>query len=135
LLLLDPKTRPYRLESISQFFILVFFVQLSGTIPTELGKLKKLKALDVHDNNLVSASYVLRSASVYMLPDVADANLVVNSLQVGSVPKEICDLRLEELVVDCLGPKPEVSCSCCTKCCRGLPDPKCIDVASGKQVY
>lgn len=60
--------------------------------------------------------------------------------QVGSVPQEICDLRrtsgvLQELIVDCLGPKPEVTCSCCTRCCRGLPDPKCIDVESGKEVY
>jgi hypothetical protein len=54
--------------------------------------------------------------------------------KVGSVPKEICDLKLQELVVDCLGPKPEVTCTCCTKCCRGLPDPKCVDVATGKEV-
>lgn len=76
---------------------------LTGTIPTELGKLKKLKSLDFHDNNLV-----------------------------GKVPKEICDLNLEELIVDCLGPNPEVQCSCCTVCCRGLPDAKCVDVKTGK---
>ena len=76
---------------------------LTGTIPSELGRLKKLRSLDFHDNDLV-----------------------------GRVPKEICDLKLEELIVDCLGPHPEVQCTCCTVCCRGLPDAKCVDVKTGK---
>ena len=79
--------------------------QLSGTIPSELGKLKKLRSLDLHDNNLV-----------------------------GSMPREICNLRLDELVADCLGPNPEVRCDCCTKCCKGLPEMKCVDVATGAVV-
>jgi hypothetical protein len=77
--------------------------QLSGTIPTELGRLKNLKSLDLHDNNLI-----------------------------GRMPKEICDLKLKELVADCLGPNPEVLCDCCTKCCKGLPEMRCVDVATGK---
>jgi Ran GTPase-activating protein (RanGAP) involved in mRNA processing and transport len=74
----------------------------TGTIPSELGKLKKLRVLDLRDNNLT-----------------------------GSVPKEICNLKLDELITDCLGPKPEVRCSCCTICCRGLPDATCVDVKTG----
>lgn len=54
--------------------------------------------------------------------------------KVGSVPKEICDLKLKDLIVDCLGPAPEVSCKCCTVCCRGLPDMRCVDTATGKDV-
>lgn len=80
--------------------------QLEGTIPSALGKLKKLRSLDLHDNNLT-----------------------------GKVPREICALRhLTELIVDCLGPKPEVQCDCCTICCRGLPDFKCVDVKSGLEI-
>jgi hypothetical protein len=79
--------------------------QFEGRIPTELGKLKKLKFLDLHDNNLT-----------------------------GRVPKEVCNLKLQDLIVDCLGPQPEVLCDCCTICCRGLPDFKCVDAKTGKEI-
>ena len=79
--------------------------QFEGRIPTELGKLKKLQSMDLHDNNLT-----------------------------GSVPREICNLKLKELVVDCLGPNPEVKCDCCTICCRGLPDFKCVDTKTGQEI-
>jgi hypothetical protein len=99
-------TLPTILANLKQLEVIDLYAnQISGTIPTVLGKLKKLRILDLHDNNIV-----------------------------GSVPKEICDLKLEELIVDCLGPDPEVECKCCTKCCRGLPDAMCVDVATGKVV-
>lgn len=83
--------------------------QLTGRIPTELGLLRKLTYLDLHDNNLI-----------------------------GSVPAEICKLvqkkQLKDLIVDCYGSNPEVSCSCCTICCRGLPDFVCVDQKTGRQV-
>jgi hypothetical protein len=79
--------------------------QFDGQLPSSIGKLKKLKYLDVHDNNLT-----------------------------GSVPKEICNLKLPDLIADCLGPKPEVKCDCCTICCRGLPDFKCVDVKTGNEI-
>jgi Leucine-rich repeat (LRR) protein len=79
--------------------------QFEGTIPSELGQLKKLRYFDAHDNNLV-----------------------------GSVPKELCKLKLDELIVDCLGPRPEVKCDCCTVCCSGLPEFKCVDQKTGKEI-
>jgi Leucine-rich repeat (LRR) protein len=79
--------------------------QLEGTIPSALGKLKQLKFLDLHDNNLT-----------------------------GRVPDAVCALKLPELIVDCLGPRPEVTCDCCTICCRGLPDFKCVDVKTGLEI-
>lgn len=79
--------------------------QFEGTIPTELGKLKKLRFFDAHDNNLI-----------------------------GSVPQELCKLKLDELIVDCLGPRPEVKCNCCTVCCSGLPEFKCVDQKTGKEI-
>lgn len=69
------------------------------------GKLKKLRKLDLHDNNLV-----------------------------GTMPREICALKLDVLATDCLGSRPEVRCDCCTICCQGLPDLKCVDVKTGKKV-
>ena len=47
---------------------------------------------------------------------------------VGRMPKEICALKPQALAADCMTPKPEVSCECCTLCCKGLPDPKCKDM-------
>lgn len=52
----------------------------------------------------------------------------------GTVPKEVCKLKLKELVVDCLGPTPEVVCDCCTICCRGLPDFKCVDMRTNQEI-
>jgi hypothetical protein len=102
-------TIPTELSNLKQLQVIDLYAnQLEGTIPTTLGLLKQLQMLDLHDNNLV-----------------------------GSVSAEICSLRkhqLKELIVDCLGPKPEVACSCCTICCRGLPDFKCVDVKTGLEI-
>lgn len=49
------------------------------------------------------------------------------------MPKEICDLKLQHLVSDCLGARPEVPCECCSICCQGLPDPKCRDMGAAKK--
>jgi hypothetical protein len=102
-------TIPSELSELKQLEVIDLYAnQLEGTIPSTLGLLKKLQMLDLHDNNLV-----------------------------GSVPPEVCALRkrhLKELIVDCLGPKVEVQCSCCTICCRGLPDFKCVDVKSGLEI-
>ena len=56
-----------------------------------------------------------------------------NSL-VGTMPKEICDMKLDSLVADCHGNTPEVKCDCCTVCCHGLPSMICVDQRTGKQV-
>eukprot|EP00977_Amphora_coffeiformis_P010750 scaffold2518_cov178-Amphora_coffeaeformis.AAC.9 len=82
---------------------------LEGKIPSQLGRLKNLKYLDLHDNDLT-----------------------------GHMPKEICALKLDELIADCLGPRAEIQCECCTVCCKGQMDGtlvrKCVDVNTGKEV-
>ena len=108
-------TIPQELSELKQLqHIDLYANQLEGTIPTSIGLLKQLRSLDLHDNNLI-----------------------------GTVPIEICNLRkhhqLQELIVDCLpvGGKqqtPEVTCTCCTICCRGLPDFKCVDVKTGLEI-
>jgi hypothetical protein len=82
------------------------FNNLKGRVPTELGDLKNLRYLDLHHTDLT-----------------------------GKVPEEVCKLpNLKELIMDCLGPKAEVVCECCTVCCRGLPEMLCVEVETGKQV-
>ena len=99
-------TIPKELSQLTKLeYIDIYANQLEGTIPTELGKLKRLRFLDLHDNNLT-----------------------------GTVPQEICKLKLDGLVVDCLGRKPEVKCDCCTICCRGLPDFRCIDMKTQTEI-
>mmetsp|Transcript_1483 Transcript_1483/g.2056 ORF Transcript_1483/g.2056 Transcript_1483/m.2056 type:complete len:347 (-) Transcript_1483:111-1151(-) len=82
----------------------------AGRIPTHLGKLKKLTYLDLHDNDLT-----------------------------GPMPSEICKLpKLKTLIADCLGPRAEVQCDCCTICCKGAMDGtyerKCVDMKSGQEI-
>ena len=99
-------TIPTELAALSKLQVLDLYAnQLSGTVPRQLASLRNLEYLDLHDNNLV-----------------------------GSVPREICDMKLKSLITDCLGPRPEVECSCCTVCCRGLPEFKCIHVETGKEI-
>lgn len=51
----------------------------------------------------------------------------------GRMPQDICKLKLQHVVSDCLGARPEVPCECCTICCQGLPDPKCRDMRAPKK--
>ena len=82
---------------------------MTGSIPTELGRLTALTRLELNANDLT-----------------------------GTMPKEICNLKLDELVADCLGPRAEIQCDCCTVCCKGQMDGtlvrKCVDVKTGKEV-
>lgn len=82
--------------------------QLDAHVPTQLGTLRNLRSLDIHDNNLT-----------------------------GRMPAEVCQLRkgnLEVLIADCLGQKKEVKCDCCTLCCEGLPNMRCVDMATQREV-
>ncbi len=84
----------------------VYANAFEGIIPSQLGSLKQLKELDVHDNFFI-----------------------------GSMPREVCDRKLKFLVADCLeGAYKEIGCTCCTICCEGLPNMKCIDQTTRKEV-
>lgn len=103
---------------------------MASTIPTELGSLRNLKKIDMYANNLSGRI----PKELGQLKHLEYIDLHDNDL-VGSVPREICELpKLKVLITDCLGAKPEVSCDCCTVCCRGLPDMRCVDVATGQEV-
>lgn len=103
-------TIPTYLTKLSKLEILDLYANnFEGKIPSHLGLLKNLKYLDLHDNDLT-----------------------------GTMPKEICNLKLDELIADCLGPRAEIQCECCTVCCKGQMDGtmvrKCVDVKTGKEV-
>ena len=103
-------TIPTYIAELSKLQVLDFYANnFEGKIPTHLGLLKNLKYLDLHDNDLT-----------------------------GTMPKEICNLKLDELIADCLGPRAEIQCECCTVCCKGQMDGtlvrKCVDVKTGKEV-
>jgi Leucine-rich repeat (LRR) protein len=103
---------------------------MSSPIPTELGELKQLQVIDMYANNLNGRI----PSQLGQLKQLQYLDLHDNDLT-GSVPQEICQLpHLKVLITDCLGPKPEVTCDCCTVCCRGLPDMKCADVETGKEI-
>ena len=60
---------------------------ISGTVPSEIGKLNKLVALELDHNMLV-----------------------------GNVPLEVCDLSISEMTADCANGTSGIICSCCTLC-------------------
>jgi len=77
---------------------------MSGSVPTELASCQKLKELYLND-----ASFT------------------------GKIPSSLCELNLDELWADCLGPIPEVTCDCATVCYRGLPEPKHVDMRKSNE--
>ncbi len=83
----------------------VYANAMTGSVPSQLAKLPRLQELDLHDNFFV-----------------------------GSVPKEMCLKKLKFLAADCYGRKPEVTCSCCTHCCEGLPHMRCVDMKTNEAV-
>jgi hypothetical protein len=47
----------------------------------------------------------------------------------------VCDRNLKFLVADCLdGAHKEIGCKCCTICCEGLPNMRCIDQKTKQEV-
>jgi hypothetical protein len=113
--------------------LLLFGNYLSSTIPTYLAQLSKLEMIDLYANNLEGRiPSQLGSLKKLRVLDLHDNDLT------GPMPKEICALKLDELVADCLGPRAEVQCDCCTVCCKGQMDGtmirKCVDVKTGKEV-
>jgi hypothetical protein len=110
--------------------LVIFGNYLSSPIPTELGELRQLQIIDMYANNLKGQI----PTELGRLKQLQYVDLHDNDLT-GSVPEEICRLpNLKVLITDCLGPKAEVKCDCCTVCCRGLPDMKCVDVDTGKTI-
>lgn len=109
--------------------LMLFGNYFAGTIPKSLAKLRKLEVIDLYANQLDGKI----PSELATLPRLRKLDLHDNNL-VGTMPKEICKRKLPVLIADCLGPKPEVRCDCCTVCCAGLPKMTCQDVKTGETV-
>lgn len=83
----------------------IYANNFKGTIPAVLGNLKKLRELDLHDNDLT-----------------------------GRMPSTMCQRKMDLLAADCLGKNPEVKCDCCTVCCEGLPNMRCVDMKTKREI-
>jgi hypothetical protein len=100
---------------------------LTGAIPTQLGDLKNLSTLMSYFFVSILLKFIQATNQLLSLLITEEFHINDNEL-VGRMPREICKMKLEHLVSDCLGARPEVPCECCTVCCQGLPDPKCKDM-------
>lgn len=114
--------------------LMLFGNYLSGSIPTALAELDKLEVLDLYANNFRGRI----PTQLGKLRNLQYLDLHDNDLT-GSMPSEICKLpRLKTLVADCLAPRAEVQCDCCTICCKGQMDGtfvrKCVDMKTGQAI-
>jgi hypothetical protein len=108
----------------------VFGNYLAGTLPKELANLKNLKVLDVYANAF--EGYI--PTQIGALKNLQELD-VHDNFFVGSMPQEVCDRNLKFLAADCLdGAYKEIGCKCCTICCEGLPNMRCIDMKTKKEV-
>lgn len=91
-------------------------LDLKGTFPTTFGLLTDLEVFYLNDNDMTGTIptelRALRSLETF---SVADTSLTgsVNDIFCGEFSFPFIDI----LVVDCLGPDPEIECSCCSDCC------------------
>eukprot|EP00568_Trieres_chinensis_P000228 CAMPEP_0183307620 /NCGR_PEP_ID=MMETSP0160_2-20130417/18379_1 /TAXON_ID=2839 ORGANISM="Odontella Sinensis, Strain Grunow 1884" /NCGR_SAMPLE_ID=MMETSP0160_2 /ASSEMBLY_ACC=CAM_ASM_000250 /LENGTH=362 /DNA_ID=CAMNT_0025471243 /DNA_START=59 /DNA_END=1150 /DNA_ORIENTATION=+ len=97
---------------------------LQGELPKEIGKLPNLEVLDV-SFTYMDGIIPSQIGNAKKLKEI----YLDNCNFVGKVPSSLCKLKnLSALSADCLGRNPEVTCECCTICCQGLPDPKCVEM-------
>jgi Leucine rich repeat len=85
---------------------------IEGTLPSELSRMTDLRNLRVSRNSLIGSI----PSELGRLTNLQNLYLEGNDL-VGLLPQEICDLNLDNLVVDC----QSVICDCCS--CSGESNP------------
>jgi len=97
-----------------------------GTLPTEIGQMKNLEILDLYANYLKGKIPKEISELKYL------KGIFLNDNELGGkVPKQVCDMKtLEFFATDCLGPRPEIICPCCTHCCKETQCQKMDEVIS-----
>jgi len=94
--------------------------EFSGTVSTDIGNLKALKTLELQSNKFVGTM----PSTLGLLSNLETVYVSFNLFN-GTVPEEVCDLRnssakFTELVADCNGTLPRVTCTCCSACEVGL---------------
>jgi hypothetical protein len=110
---------PTELGGLSNLKTMVLSIlQLDSTLPLEYANLSSLEKMDFLVNYGLTGTIPTEFAKLVNLSylDVAATSLS------GSVPTEICALRLEWMTADCPGKitKPnDIVCECCTSCGEG----------------
>jgi hypothetical protein len=90
---------------------------LEGTVPTEMGRLKKLgKSSCAPQSFVLLLRRLVLTRSLSNLLSVETMTLEMNDFS-GSMPTEVCSLDLDYLVADCQG--GDFACSCCDMCYFG----------------
>lgn len=140
---------PHKMFDLKKLKILKLHMNnILGKIPTEIGLMKSLRELHLYGNylqgevpkevgNLLNLE-VMDVSFTYMEGIVPSQLANAKKLRelyldncnfVGRIPNGLCKLKnLRTLSADCLGRNPEVKCDCCTICCQGMPDPKCVEI-------
>ena len=102
--------RVQTLESLS-----VTDCDLTGTIPSEVGLLSDMQQLWLYNNSLTGTIPNQLGALTRLYVFQTEGNALS-----GAMPSSVCAVRAETestfLGTDCLGPQPEVFCSCCDCC-------------------
>jgi len=102
----------YDLEYLERAYL--FNNSLTGTISPQIWNMQNLEDLYLYGNFFIgtipglSFDQILKSGLVEVI--LHDNDLT------GEVPDSMCYLFLTDLVADCRGPLPQVSCVCCSSC-------------------
>eukprot|EP00980_Cylindrotheca_fusiformis_P012144 scaffold2936_cov113-Cylindrotheca_fusiformis.AAC.4 len=99
----------------------------SGNIPSEIGNLQQLVRLYLHDNTDLTG---IVPVEVGQLESILAAYFFNTSLTGGLDDLAFCknrDLSNFNLLADCKGFNPKITCECCTECCD-MDGDNCVSV-------
>uniref|UniRef100_A0A7S0F7F1 LNR domain-containing protein n=1 Tax=Craspedostauros australis TaxID=1486917 RepID=A0A7S0F7F1_9STRA len=127
-LLLFARGFPFMLFLKSLTVLFVENSDITGKIPTEIGKLEVLKTLAFAFNTQLSGTF---PTELHTLPSINELYLT-NTGITGTVDPLVCDISKNnnvpkiggEYLADCLQGTPKVTCTCCDMCCGAT---KCCD--------
>ena len=87
--------------------------ELTGSLPSQIGSLPKLRWLSVHNNKLTGEI----PSSIDKLTKIETLYLYNNKFE-GTAPFGVCEVKsLKDYFTSCTGTFPQVVCHCCTACC------------------
>jgi hypothetical protein len=110
----------WRCLTINPLYGFVVFNELTGTIPSELGRLTTLKQFVLCKFAAVSRSELdTVIVGISVLRFTSSTIVVVNTQLTGNLDTIFCNNDVFSsllMYADCAGSPPEVVCSCCVQC-------------------